>query len=113
MKLVNRNKNTVLAEHVSFLSGTLEKTRGLLSTHFPRAIFFKTRWGIHTIGMRFSIDVVVMDTKYRVRKIKCALVPNKFFFWNPRYYNVLELPEGTIKKSGTEIGDTLAWKEEK
>ncbi len=69
--------------------------------------------GVHTFGMRFPIDVVITDGTHAVRKIKCKLQPNRFFFWNPNYGNVLELPGGTVRRSNTAVGDTLVFTEEK
>jgi uncharacterized protein len=71
---------------------------GLLGAKKPKSIYFQTRWGIHTIGMKFPIDVVVLDNKYYVKKIKTNLKPMSVFLWNPKYKNVLELPAGTVKK---------------
>lgn len=80
------------------------KTKGLLGAMKPMTIFFQTRWGIHTYGLRFPIDIVILDDTFRVKIRKQNLTPNSFFVWNPRYQNVLELPEGTIKRKKILIG---------
>lgn len=36
-----------------------------------------------------------------------TIKPNKLFFYNPIYDTVIELPEGAIKKSKTEIRDII------
>ena len=68
---------------------------------------FKTRFGIHTFFLTKPIDVLVLDKKHVVQSIKEGLQPNKVFFWNPEYFWVLELPQETIKKSNTKVGDGL------
>lgn len=73
--------------------------KGLLGSQ-PQATLFYTRFGIHTFGMNYPIDVVILDNKAIVQKIKENLQPNRFFFWNPLYKTVLELPEDTVKKLG-------------
>ena len=84
-----------------------QKTIGLIGKKNPQAIFFKTRWGIHTFGVRFPIDIVILDMTNTVQKIKHSLKPNRIFLWNPKFYNVIELPEGTIEKEHIKIGEIL------
>lgn len=67
---------------------------------------FRTRFGVHTFFMKSLIDVIVLDNNFKVVKIGTVL-PNCLFFWNPKYPWVLELPEGCVKKTKTEIGDYL------
>ena len=71
--------------------------KGLLGSK-PEMVLLRTRFGIHTFGMRYPIDVVIVDKNCIVQKTRESLLPNRFFFWNPRYFFVLELPKGTIKK---------------
>ncbi len=112
MKVINVSKNITLAEDAAVARTMLQNTEGLLNATAPRAMLLRTRWGIHTFEMRFPIDVVITDATSIVRKIRRGLPPNRFFFWNPKYRRVLELPEGAIEKSGTEVGDMLAFPEE-
>lgn len=74
----------------------LEKIIGLIGKKNPESLFFKTRFGIHTFGLKFPIDVLILDNKNRVISLKKSLKPNKIFFWNPLYNRVLELPQETI-----------------
>jgi len=69
---------------------------GLIGKNKPEPILFKTRFGIYTFFMRFPIDVIILDNKYKVVKLKENLKPNSIFVWNPKYNIVLELPAGTI-----------------
>jgi hypothetical protein len=105
MKLVNKTKNFTIADDIQVLSSLPEKTKGLLGDKQPHAVFFKTRWGIHTFGMFFPIDVLVLDDDNCVREIKKNLTPNKFFFWNPSYKKIFELPCGLLGE--TKVGDSL------
>ena|SRR5581483_4160822 len=74
-----------------------EKSQGLLGKQNAYALYFETRWGIHTISMKFPIDVVILDDQNRAAVLKRDLEPNRFMWWNPRYKKVLELPAGTIR----------------
>lgn len=72
--------------------------KGLLGTKRPQTVWFRTRWGIHTFGMRYPIDVVILDEERNVQALKEQLIPQRFFFWNPRYNLVIEAPVGTIQE---------------
>ena len=74
-----------------------DKTRGVMNLKENAAIFFKTRFGLHTFFIKNTLDIVILDKENRVVKIKKGLKSNKLFFWNPKYDKVLELPSGSIK----------------
>ena len=82
-----------------------EKSRGLIGSDGTHGIYLKTRWGIHTFGMTFPIDVVVLNKEWTVVQIKKNLKPNTIFFWNPRYADIIEVPSRIGGNVG--IGDTL------
>lgn len=63
----------------------------------PRAVYFETRFGIHTFGLKFPIDILILDKSNKIKIIKENFNPNKILFWNPIFKRVIELPEGTIK----------------
>jgi uncharacterized membrane protein (UPF0127 family) len=74
-----------------------EQTKGLLGTSQPYPLLLKTRWGIHTFGMKYPIDVIILDDQNKIKKLKEHLQPNQLFLWNPVYQHVLELPSGFIQ----------------
>lgn len=75
-----------------------EKAIGLLGTSKPFALFFQTHFGIHTFGMKYPIDVLILDRDDHVKAAKTHLPPNQLYFWNPLFSKVIELPAGTIKR---------------
>lgn len=83
------------------------KVKGLIGEKSRKPIYFQTRFGIHTFGVRFPVDVVILDNKNRVVKLKQNLEPYRLFFWNPIYNQVLELPEGIIKKKNIQLGQQI------
>ena len=107
MRILNRTQNIVLAEGAREAKTWREKARGLLGEREAHPILIRTRWGIHTVGMRFPIDVVIMDARHCVRVLRSNLKPGSFFFWNPRYMMVLELPLGMIRATKISLGDIL------
>ena len=71
----------------------LEKMQGLIGKDKAEAFLLETHFGIHTFGLRFPIDVLILNSKHRVVYLKKNLVPYRVFFWNPRFSLVLELSE--------------------
>lgn len=85
----------------------LSKATGLIGKEKIYPIFFKTRFGVHTFGLRFSIDVLILDKNDMVVFLHKNLKPNRIFIWNPRFEKVLELPVGFIRKEKIKKGDKL------
>jgi len=73
------------------------------------SLFIETRFGIHTFGMKVPLDVVILNDEDKVVKIKEDLMPGKIFVWNPKYKKILELPQGSITKSKTIVGDKISF----
>lgn len=75
-----------------------EKIQGLIGKDKPQALLIKTHFGIHTFGLKFPIDVLILNKKNEVVAIKKNLLPKRIFLWNPIYEKALELPPGTIEE---------------
>ncbi|OIP57911.1 MAG: hypothetical protein COX79_02850 [Candidatus Levybacteria bacterium CG_4_10_14_0_2_um_filter_36_16] len=107
--IYNSLKKTAIAKEYKVASSLKDKTFGLLIKKNPRAMLFKTRFGIHTFFMKEAIDVVVLNNKNYVSAVKKELVPNKIYFWNPKFNTILELPFGSLERSKTEVGDRISF----
>ncbi|MGB7761749.1 MAG: DUF192 domain-containing protein [Bryobacteraceae bacterium] len=61
---------------------------------------------VHTFFMKFAIDLVYLDKRRRVRKVRHAVPPWRISgcFWA---FSVLELPAGSVAPTGTQPGDQL------
>ncbi len=110
MVLKNVTKGTILTEDLKEASSLFNKLFGLLRPSNSRSLLFKARFGIHTLGLKKNIDVVVLDNKFKVIKLKESLKPNGLFFWDPKYNLVIELPAGTLQKTKTSPGCYLELK---
>lgn len=84
-----------------------EKIQGLIGKDKPYALVINTRFGIHTFGLKFPIDVLILNDKNNVVSIKKKLKPNRIFLWNPMYEKVVELPAGTIEEKQIKIKDRI------
>jgi hypothetical protein len=56
--------------------------------------------------MKFVFDVVYLDSKKRVRKIRAGMAPWRFSMCLTAH-SVLELPAGSIAATRTQAGDQL------
>lgn len=61
---------------------------------------------VHTFGMKFPIDVVFLNRKRKVLKIKENVAPGRIAVCL-RAHSVLELPAGTVAATHTAPGDIL------
>lgn len=109
MTIQNITQKTILATNAKEAVSFLDQLLGLHKKSNPRSLIFNTRFGIHTFFLASAIDVIVLDKKNKVVKIKENLQPNTIFFWNPYYALVVELPNGAVKKSKTTLFDTLVF----
>lgn len=85
----------------------ISRTKGLIGENAIEPLFIQTRFGIHTFGMKKTIDVLILDNKNKVFNLKEHLKPARVFVWNPKYKKVLELPEGFIQDKGIHRGDII------
>ena len=108
MPVINLTKKTWLATKVRKADNFLTRLVGLLKrSHLgpEEALWLMPSKGIHTIGMKFPIDVVFLTKNHEVVGLISGLAPYRISAIHLRGYSVLELPNGTIRKSRTELGD--------
>ena len=61
---------------------------------------------VHTFFMKFPIDLVYLDKKRKVRKVRHA-VPAWRMSMCLSAHSILELPAGTAERTGTVAGDQM------
>jgi uncharacterized membrane protein (UPF0127 family) len=109
MILVNATKNSVLSDRCHFADSVFKRMVGLLNRKMlspGEGLLLDRCYGIHTIGMRFAIDVVFLDKELRVIRTISALPPFRTCLVKQAVY-VLELPVGIIQSSRTAPGDQM------
>lgn len=62
---------------------------------------------IHTLFMRFPIDVVYVDKQYQVIRADAAMPPFRLGPFIRQAAYILEMPAGTITATTTQAGDQL------
>jgi len=61
---------------------------------------------VHTFFMQFPIDLVYLDRRHRVKKVRSAVSAWRISACLSAH-SVLELPAGTIQETSTQRGDLL------
>ena len=107
MTLKNLTTGKIICRDLKICNSFIDRTLGLLLPNNPRNLLFKTRFGIHTFFLKQAIDVLILDDHLKIVQIKQNLKPNSLFFWNPKYFQILELSKGTITKFNIKPGQFL------
>jgi uncharacterized membrane protein (UPF0127 family) len=84
-----------------------ERRRGLLgSTQLDGALWLQPCSSVHCVGMRYPIDVALLDRHGRVLRIR-TLRPGRLTLPSPRVRAVVEAPAGAFTHWSIHPGDTL------
>ena len=112
--ILNRTRNTVLGERVGVAATAVRRMVGLLGKDRLEpgtGLLIMPSQAIHTVAMHFAIDVIFLDSEWRVVYLRRAMLPFRMtgLHWKARC--VLELPSGVIGETSTAVGDQLAIRE--
>jgi hypothetical protein len=105
----NLTRATVLASAAEVADRGATRRKGLLGRSGLRegeGLWIVPCESVHTIGMQFAIDLVYLDRKHRVRKVRSS-VPAWRMSACLLAHSVLELPAGTIERTETMAGDQI------
>ena len=110
VRVVNATRGTVLGERVRVADTGLSRIVGLLGEReLPRGdgLLIVPSQGVHTWGMLFPIDIVVLDRGWNVLALRRRMRAFRMtrLFWKAAA--VLELPPGMLDSTATAVGDTL------
>jgi uncharacterized membrane protein (UPF0127 family) len=108
----NQTRQTYLATELVLANTHWSRLRGLLGasqSDFRNGcgLWIVPCRGVHTLAMRFAIDVVYLDRDQSVVHIEQELRPWRFAPVRLQAASVLELPCKTIAETGTVIGDKI------
>jgi uncharacterized membrane protein (UPF0127 family) len=111
MKAINTTKNVILADRLSAATGLFSRMKGLLGrSNLPNGegLWIKPCKSIHTIGMKFPIDVIFLDSGLTVVATLADVRSGRLSPFYGSAASVIELPAGVIASSATQVGDTIA-----
>src|SRR5437879_6742412 len=97
----NRTRQVFLATTLALANTHWSRLRGLLGTSpgdFRNGcgLWIVPCRGVHTLAMRFPIDVVYLDGARTVVHVECNLLPWRFAPIRMQAASVLELPSQTV-----------------
>ena len=109
LRVRNLSKGTTLADRADIADTSKKRKTGLLKhTRLEpgEGLWISPCEAVHTVGMKFPIDVLFLDKKRRVIKIRPEM-PRWRFAGALRAHSVLELPSGAAAGAKTAPGDQL------
>jgi uncharacterized membrane protein (UPF0127 family) len=112
MALIAKNLDTgaLVADNVAVADTRATRAAGLLSRSAlnpGEALWIVPSRGVHTCWMRFTIDVLALNDSGVVVDRVAGLKPWRIRLPRPGTAGVLELPQGCIAATGTEIGHRI------
>ena len=112
MRIINQTRGTELASDARVARRYWSRLIGLLGRRsLPpgEALVIERCTSVHTLFMRFAIDVLYVDPAHRVVKSAANLKPFRISAVLRARGSVVDLPSGTIAVSQIAPGDQLAF----
>jgi uncharacterized protein len=108
----NQTRQVHLATRLAVAETHWTRLRGLLATaeddfRNGGGLWIRPCRGVHTLAMRFPIDVVYLDHAGTVVHVEHNLQPWRFSPIRMRASSVLELPSHTVARTETALGDRI------
>lgn len=106
----NQTKETFLALRVNVADSVLGRLIGLLgrkSLKPDSGVWIVPANSIHSIGMLFTFDAVMIDKDFKVVGTRELVRPFRIVWPKRRAESVIELPAHSVFRSRTEVGDQL------
>lgn len=114
LRVENGRSGAILGQRVHLADGWWRRAVGLLGLgELPEGsgILLVPCASVHTLGMRFPVDVAFLDGRGRILETKADLPPGRFAVGGKDVHATLELPVGTLAATDTRDGDPLILKE--
>ena len=109
LQVLNVTRDTVLATRLEAATSSAARRKGLLGhDHLlpGEGLWIVPCESVHTFFMRFPIDLIYLDRRNRIRKLRNAVGPWRLSACLSAH-SILELPAGTIRQTRTARGDIV------
>ncbi len=108
----NRTRKAYLATQLSVAGTHWSRLRGLMGAaaanfRAGQGLWIVPSHGVHTLAMRFPIDVLYLNREKVVIYAKPNLLPWRLAPVRMSAASVLELPNDTLRSTGTAVGDQI------
>jgi uncharacterized protein len=110
IRVVNVTRQKEIAGRVQLAGEGRNRRKGLLGRERldrGEGLWIVPCEAVHTFCMRFPIDLIYLDRKHRVTKVRSNVGPWRLSV-SLRAHSVIELPAGSVNETGTMPGDILA-----
>ena len=109
----NITKKALLSEDAEFCNNVFSKARGLMFSKKSKALIFIFKKEkivpLHMAFVFFPIDVLFLNKNKEIAEIKESLMPFAFYTPKKKAAYIIELPQGTVKRTKTELGDKISF----
>lgn len=113
MTVTNTSRGRSLGTRIRMADGWWSRLRGLLGRPDPvdgEGLLLVPCKAVHMLGMRVAIDVAFVDRLGTVIATYHSLPPGASSEWHGSARAAIELPAGTLRRTGTFVGDILTWR---
>lgn len=111
-RVFNQTRNTEIGDQIGVAGDGATRRKGLLgrtNLSIGEGLWIVPCEAVHTFGMKFNIDLVYLNRRDRVVKVRPDVPPRRLSA-SLTAHSILELPSGTIQRTQTQPGDTLEFK---
>ncbi len=105
----NKTRGVTLGENITLAGDSRSRRTGLLkhdNLQRGEGLWIVPCEAVHTFGMKFAIDVVFLSRSKKILKVRSQMARRRIALCL-RAHSVLELPAGTLQRTGTVPGDQL------
>ena len=111
LRVLNPGRGTSLGDRIQLADRWWQRLRGLsgrAELAEGQGLLLRPCKAVHMYGMRLPLDVAFLDAAGCVVAVYPGLAPGRRTGWHRAAVEALELPSGTLERTGTRPGDTLA-----
>ncbi|HKF46286.1 MAG TPA: DUF192 domain-containing protein [Terracidiphilus sp.] len=108
-RVVNKTRQTEIGDRIDAADSAATRKKGLLGrTGLERGegLWIVPCEAVHTFGMKFDLDLIYLDRRKRVVKVRSEVGRYRFSACLTAH-SVIELPAGTLRSTRTWKGDLL------
>ncbi|MGH9604792.1 MAG: DUF192 domain-containing protein [Terracidiphilus sp.] len=109
LRVLNRTRGAILATGMETAATAASRNKGLLGRDGlapGEGLWIVPCESVHTFFMRFPVDLVYLDRRKRVRKVRSSLGPWRLSACLSAH-SIVELPAGVVRATRTQPGDEL------
>ncbi|HLO12992.1 MAG TPA: DUF192 domain-containing protein [Pseudoneobacillus sp.] len=110
MKAVNLSNGAEIANEITKAHSFFKRLKGLMfSKSLPEGhgLHIQPCRSIHTFFMNYPIDILYLNKEFEIVGLQESFEPSKMGQVYKKGHSVLELPAGTLQKSGTKVGHKI------